>query len=93
MANFPSILDSNISTANPFRAVAKMQRQMDRLFDRNIGPEMNDLDFIPNVDLTFLPACDLNETDSHYVMSFDMPGVKKDDLKVELRGHTLTVSG
>jgi HSP20 family protein len=41
----------------------------------------------------FNPACDVEETDSHYLMSFDLPGVSKDDVKIEVVENQLTVSG
>jgi HSP20 family protein len=92
MPNLPSIIDRNISTLNPFRSIAKMQQQMDRLMDNMWNASgAEDLDLFPST--SFVPACNVEETESHYLMSFDVPGVKKEDIKVELRGHTLCVSG
>ena len=39
------------------------------------------------------PPCDMVEKDTHYLYSFDLPGVSKKDLKVEVHGKTLKVSG
>jgi HSP20 family protein len=41
----------------------------------------------------FQPSCDISETESHYMVSFDMPGVKKENIKVEVQGNKLVVSG
>lgn len=41
----------------------------------------------------FLPACDVQETKAHFVMSFDLPGLKKDEISIDLDGNTLKVSG
>jgi len=38
-------------------------------------------------------SCELDETDTHYVMSFDIPGVRREDLSVELDGNYLHISG
>lgn len=38
-------------------------------------------------------SCELDETDAHYVMSFDIPGVRREDLNIELDGNILSVSG
>jgi len=38
-------------------------------------------------------ACDIEETDSHYVLTFDVPGIAKEDLNIELIGNQLIVSG
>lgn len=44
-------------------------------------------------DEMWTPSCDVEETETHYLMSFDLPGVKKDDIQVDLKDDVLTVSG
>jgi HSP20 family protein len=39
------------------------------------------------------PLADLRETDDAYVVELDLPGVKKDDITVELSGNELVVTG
>lgn len=39
------------------------------------------------------PLADLRETDDAYVVEMDLPGVKKDDISVELSGNELVVTG
>ncbi len=41
----------------------------------------------------WVPATDLTEEGEHYVLRVDLPGVKDDDVKVELDHHVLTISG
>lgn len=41
----------------------------------------------------FVPTCDIQENQSQYVVSFDMPGVHKEDIKIEVQGNQLMVSG
>ena len=41
----------------------------------------------------FSPATDLLETDTHYVLRADLPGVSEDDVAVELENNVLTVRG
>lgn len=36
---------------------------------------------------------DVTEKDSHFLLSFDMPGVKEEDIKIEVLENKLTVSG
>jgi HSP20 family protein len=43
--------------------------------------------------VNFQPSCDVNETKDHYLVSFDMPGVKKEDIKIEVQGTQLVISG
>jgi HSP20 family protein len=41
----------------------------------------------------FQPSCDIHEAKDHYLVSFDMPGVKKEDIKIEVQGNQLMISG
>lgn len=41
----------------------------------------------------FTPACEISESETEYHMSVDIPGVKKDEIKVEVNDNTLTISG
>ena len=40
-----------------------------------------------------IPSTDLVETDDHYVLKADLPGVAEDDVSIELDDNVLTVSG
>ena len=39
------------------------------------------------------PACEFHETEGHYVFSFDMPGIDKSAIRLELQDDELVVSG
>lgn len=41
----------------------------------------------------FSPACDVVEDDANYAVTADLPGIKPEDVKVELQGHNLVISG
>ncbi|MBV9820079.1 MAG: Hsp20/alpha crystallin family protein [Solirubrobacterales bacterium] len=41
----------------------------------------------------WLPATDLIESDTHYVLRADLPGISEDDIHVELDNDVLTISG
>ena len=41
----------------------------------------------------FTPLADIEETDEAYVAEIELPGVKLEDLSVEVAGHRLTVTG
>lgn len=63
-------------------------RAIDRLFYDLMSNEMGSAQ-----QWSFSPACDVEETDSHYLVSFDLPGVRKEDVKIELKENQLMVSG
>lgn len=66
-------------------------RQLDEMFDATQNSnargqwDQTRSDFAPNVDI--------EETDDHYLLSFDVPGVRRDDLSIELTGNRLVVAG
>lgn len=43
--------------------------------------------------VNFQPSCDIDEGKDHYLVSFDMPGVRKEDIKIEVQGNNLVISG
>lgn len=42
---------------------------------------------------SFAPACGVSESDEHYSMSVDLPGMRKEDIKIEMFNNMLTISG
>lgn len=64
--------------------------EMDRFFNdwSRVTPETKVYD-----ERTFHPACEVSESDEHYLMSVDLPGMKKEDIKIEMSDNLLTISG
>ena len=59
-----------------------------------------DKDFYPNrsffeaeQDSSRRPLTNINEADSDYIISLEMPGVSKENVEVTLEGDTLTIAG
>ncbi|WP_141735401.1 Hsp20/alpha crystallin family protein [Oligoflexus tunisiensis] len=44
-------------------------------------------------DMMLSPACDVQEDGKGFLLSFDLPGFKKEDVNIEVVGNQLTVSG
>jgi HSP20 family protein len=42
---------------------------------------------------TFQPRCDVSETKDYYLASFDVPGIKKEEIKIEVHGTQMIISG
>lgn len=42
---------------------------------------------------TWMPAIDVEEKDGAYLVKADLPGLKKDDIHIELRNRVLTLRG
>jgi len=85
------VLQMAIVRWEPFRELSTLQNEMNRLFNTvfdapapgNGGSTLR----------RWMPAMDLVETDDHFVLRADLPGVSEDDVKIEFEDGTLTVSG
>lgn len=75
---------------DPIREFGTLRRQMDRLFENFLEP-FTSTGGEPSM-LTAMPACDIEETEGHYLITFDLPGVSKNDLKVEVVDNQLVVT-
>jgi HSP20 family protein len=42
---------------------------------------------------SFVPSLDVQETESNYVVHADVPGIKKEDIKVEAKEGVLNITG
>ncbi len=74
---------------NPAREFSPWFSEIDEVMDRLLVP----MTTLKRETQSFNPACDVEETDSHYLMSFDLPGISKEDVKIEVVDNQLTVSG
>lgn len=72
------------------RAVADLRSEIDSLFDRFWGDRSEDDAFSL---AAWHPSADLEEADGAYVITADLPGLKREDIKVNLANHVLTISG
>ena len=72
---------------DPFREIASLQNDMSRLMGAFTGTEGNG-----QTGRTWVPAVDMWETENALVYAFDLPGVDKDKINVELEDDTLTVT-
>lgn len=63
-------------------------RDMDRLFDDFAKSATRDSE-----GALFRPPTEVVETDVHFLLSVDLPGLKKEDIHIDVAGNTLTISG
>lgn len=76
------------------REISDFQNGINRIFHELGWPTRNQETFGKNSsEVAFAPACDVEETEEGYLLSFDLPGVAKENIKVELNDHDLVVSG
>jgi HSP20 family protein len=70
---------------SPFRELAR-QGRFGRLLDEMLGER-------PFARGEHLPALDVHESDTEYVVTVELPGVRKEDVSVEFAEGVLTVRG
>jgi HSP20 family protein len=66
---------------NPWSTTSEFRREFERLFDDDAAPQ------------TFVPACEVEDCQDHYLLTLEMAGIRKDDIKLEIEDGQLTVSG
>jgi HSP20 family protein len=75
----------------PVRELNSLQNEMNRLFSTffdSPAPTGNG-----GALRRWIPAMDLVETEDHFVVRADLPGLDEGDIKVELEDNVLTISG
>jgi HSP20 family protein len=74
----------------PFRELSSLQSEMNRLFNAafETAPTGGN-----GGARRWTPAMDLLETDEHFVLRADLPGLTESDVNIELEDNVLTVSG
>jgi HSP20 family protein len=68
----------------PFRELASLQNEMSRL--------LNVFEGNGRTEQSWVPAVDVWETEDELVYAFDLPGIPKDKIQIELEDGALTVS-
>jgi len=76
------------------RELSSLQAEMNRLFQSFFDTPTSGSGGGGNGGLRrWHPPMDLVETDGHFVLRADLPGVDENDVKVELEDNVLTISG
>jgi len=86
---FPTLWRSPFETlsTNPFGLMRRLTEEMDRMFTGNWpGLRENEVG-------EWLPAVEVTERDGKILVRADLPGINKDDVKVELTDGILTIEG
>lgn len=78
---------------NPVREISRLQRNIDRMFEDFFSPFPAQLGRAGEELTYFSPPTDIEETDSNYLITFDLPGITKKDIRIECRDNQLIVSG
>ena len=77
---------------DPFREMEEMQNRFLTLFGRRwpmLRPQPDEEFAL----MEWLPPVDIEENNREYVVKAELPGMKKEEVKLKVEGGTLTISG
>lgn len=84
-------MTSLIRTRNT-SSMRNLQREIDRLFD-NFFPARSGEDNGSGSEAVWAPRVDLAEDEENYLIHVDLPGMRREDLKINYQDNQLTISG
>lgn len=73
-----------------FSGLSSLQREMDRLLGRFQGGSGNQNEPMSS---GFVPPVDIVEHDNEFIVKAEIPGVKKEDVKITIDNDVLTIRG
>ena len=74
-----------VTRFDPFREIKELEN---RIFQNYVPAVQNDKGIN-----AFTPSVNTREDEKAYYIEVDLPGVKKEDIKVDIKDNTLTISG
>ena len=74
---------------SPFADLDQLGARMRRMLEQTFG----DLTPVLTESIGWVPAVDLEEQDDAYVVEAEVPGIKREDVNIELVGNELAISG
>lgn len=89
--------DDDWATGTPWQAMRRMQEDMDRMFGQFFGGGGAQRTTPATLSggtgsQSWAPNVDISQTDGEWRIEADLPGVKKDDIQVEVRDHHLVLN-
>jgi HSP20 family protein len=78
----------NLVTWDPFREMTTMRDDMERFFDSMIGRYPRE-----RAEGFWAPAVDVEETNEAMVVRAELPGLKREEIKVTVADDTVTIAG
>jgi HSP20 family protein len=74
---------------SPFADLDQLGERMRRMLEQTFG----DLTPVLTESIGWVPAVDLEEQDDAYVVEAEVPGIKRENVNIELVGNELAISG
>lgn len=81
-------MPKDITKWDPFREFSTLRSEMERVFDSMLGRYPRE-----RIEGLWAPLVDVEETKDNIIARIELPGMRKEDIKVTLMNNMLTISG
>ncbi len=81
----------NLIKWDPSRELEDVSNRLNRIFGRSTARAESGQEMLAVADWS--PSIDISETDAAYLIKAEIPGVKKEDVKVTIQDGMLTIQG
>ncbi len=81
-------MTATITRYSPLRDLMTVNERLNRMFEDAFDGRSNTVEYGQ-----WAPAVDLKEEDGQFVLKADMPGMKRDDIDIQVENNLLTISG
>ncbi len=81
-------MPKDITKWDPFREFSTLRSEMERVFDSMLGRYSRE-----RIEGLWAPLVDVEETKDNIIARIELPGMRKEDIKVTLMNNMLTISG
>ncbi|HEU0233540.1 MAG TPA: Hsp20/alpha crystallin family protein [Gallionella sp.] len=81
----------NLVKWDPFRELEDVSNRLNRIFGQPLVRAESGQNMLAVAD--WAPSVDISETDTAYLIKGEIPGVKKEDVKVTIQDGMLTIQG
>lgn len=76
---------------NPLNEVVDLQKEMSRMFESIFPNRRGGEEEIPSA--VWRPVVDIHEDENAFIIDAELPGLAKEDVKINFQDDTLTISG
>ncbi|WP_447985953.1 Hsp20/alpha crystallin family protein [Nitrospira sp. Nam74] len=81
----------NVARWDPVRELEDMSERLNRMFARPLARQENGKERLTVAD--WVPTVDIEEGEQEYLITAELPGIKKEDVKITLQDGVLTLHG
>lgn len=79
--------NKKMSRWDSFRELVNLRDEMDRFFNTFFNKQLEDTEGF------WAPVIDIEEDNEYFIVKAELPGIKKEDIKISVRGNLLSITG